>query len=225
MSEYEIVHLYADIGIEDEVLATYGDVVRVGIKPKPNPFSEVVKGDARQPPLSSGFDLAVAHPPCQRWSVATPGGGVDPESHPDYIDDARDVCQELAEHWIIENVPQAPLRDPVVLTGRHFAKPVKYARAFETSFSVAPPAGRSSFNPDDGPLGSLRSEGNAWVGDTDGWRLSKGYSHDWPGRDLKRHAVPRPYLEHLLYHWLAAVEDGGSSVQCSLAGDGGGWNE
>ena len=218
-----ILHLYADQGVEDEVLHTFGDVVRVGIDPEPNPFSTVVQGDARDPPVSGSFDLAVAHPPCQRWSVATPGGGTDPEDHPNYINDARRVCRDLADHYIIENVPDAPLRDPVVLSGGMFGMAIHYPRAFETSFSVSRPDSAERWRPNDGPLAEQGKHGNAWVGTNEGWRLAKGYGHDWDGRGLKRHAVPAPYVRRLLYHWLPALEDGGRSVQASLsvATDGG----
>lgn len=201
-----ILHLFADTGIEDEVLHTYGDVVRVGIDPTPNRYSTVIEADARDPPVSGPFDLALAHPPCQRWSVATAGGGNDPESHPDYIDEAREVCQELADHWIIENVPDAPLKDPVVFTGGQFGLPIHYPRAFETSFPVDHPEPAPRWSPDVGPLSEQGKTGNAWVGKNDGWRLAKGYSHDWPARPLKRHGIPAAYIRRLLYWWLAAVE-------------------
>jgi len=216
MSETGIVHLFADVGIEDEVLHTFGNVVRVGIEPEPNPFSDLIQADARDPPLSGGFDLAVAHPPCQRWSVATPGGGTDPDDHPDYIDDARRVCRDLADHYIIENVRDAPLRDPVILTGGMFGMGIHYPRAFETSFHVPRPETVPRWRPSDGPLSEQGKQGNAWVGTNEGWRLAKGYGHDWPARDLKRHAVPAPYLRRLLYWWRAAVENGTTSEQTCL---------
>lgn len=49
-----IVHLWADTGVEDEVLHTFGEVVRVGIDPETNPFSTVIQADARDPPLAEG---------------------------------------------------------------------------------------------------------------------------------------------------------------------------
>jgi len=209
-----VLHLYADVGVEDEVLHTYGTVMRVGTDPSPNPFSEVVQGDARNPPVSGRFDLAVAHPPCQRFSRQT--RNEDRERHPDYIDEARRVCREYAEHYIIENVPQAPLRDPVTLTGGMFGIPIHYPRAFETSFPVPEPDRSPRFQPECGPLSEQGEKGKAWVGTNEGWRLAKGYGHDWPARGLKRHAVPSPYLRRLLYHWLAAVESGTRSEQQSL---------
>jgi len=208
-----VLHLFADTGVEDEVLHTFGDVTRVGIDPSPNPFSTAVQGDARDPPVGEKFDLAVAHPPCQRWSIATPGGGADPLDHPDYIDAARDACERLADHYIIENVPDAPLRSPVRLNGKMFGLPIHYERAFETTFHVPAVSGRVQNRPTAGPLGEQGITGNAWVGTNDGWRLAKGYAHDWPARGLKRHAVPAPYLRYLLYWWLTARESGTSSRQ------------
>lgn len=217
-----IVHLFADVGVEDEVLHTFGDVVRVGIDPTPNPFSDAVQADARDPPLGGGYDLAVAHPPCQRWSVATPGGGGDPEDHPDYIDDARRVCRDLADHYVIENVRDAPLRDPVHFTGGMFGMGIHYPRAFETSFPVRQPQRATRWRPSAGPLAEQGKHGNAWVGSNEGWRLAKGYGHDWPARGLKRHAVPAPYLRRLLYWWLAALDDDSPPAQATLAVTGGG---
>jgi len=94
--DYRIVHLFADTGIEDEVLTTFGDVTRVGIDPEPNPFSTVVQADARDPPLSGGFDLAVAHPECQKFSKSTDGTG-DRDDHDNQIPAARSVCKQLAD--------------------------------------------------------------------------------------------------------------------------------
>jgi len=212
-----IVHLFADTGIEDEVLSTFGDVTRVGIGPEPNPFSTVVQADARDPPLSGGFDLAVAHPRCQRFSKATAGSG-NRDDHPNDIPAARSVCKRLAGHYIIENVPQAPLRSPVKFTGGMFGLPIHYPRAFETSFKVPEPDSTPRFRPGEGPLGEQGKNGKAWVGTTEGWRLAKGYSHDWPGRGLKRHAVPAAYLRRLIYWWLTAVKNGSRSEQTAISG-------
>lgn len=218
----EILHLFADIGVEDEVLHGFGRVTRVGIDPSPNPFSDVIQADARDPPLAGGFDLAVAHPPCQRWSSITPG---DRDEHPDYINDARDVCSQLAEHWIIENVPEAPLNDPVVLSGGHFGMPLHYPRAFECSFPVQQPATVPRWRPTVGPLAEQGKTGQSWVGTNDGWRLGKGYSYDWPAREMKRHGIPAPYIRRLLYWWLSADDaqqiEQQSLDEYPLATDGG----
>jgi hypothetical protein len=210
-----IIHLFADVGIEDEVLSSFGAVTRVGIDPQENPFSTVIKADARDPPINAEFDLAVAHPECPRWSKSTHGTG-DPEDHPNQIPEARSVCKDLADHYIIENVPQAPLRSPVKLTGGMFGLPIHYPRAFETSFKMPQPDPQQRFRPSAGPLKEQGDPGSAWAGKTEGWRLAKGYRHNWSGRGLKRHAVPVAYLTRLLYWWLTAVEEGTKSEQQAI---------
>jgi hypothetical protein len=221
-NQFDILHLFADTGVEDEVLHTYGDILRIGIDPTPNPFSTTIQADATDPPVADGFDLAVAHPPCRRFSKQTAARGT-PDDHPNHIPAARNVCQRLADHYIIENVPQAPLRDPVVFQGGMFGLPIHYPRAFETSFHVHRPDRVTRWTPREGPLANEGSEGNAWVGSNEGWWLAKGYGHDWPARELKRHGVPAAYLRRLLYWWLTAVENGDRSEQQGLvaATDGG----
>jgi len=211
----KILHLWADTGIEDEVLHTFGTVHRVGIDPDPNPFSEVIQADARNPPVACDYKLAVAHPPCQRYSVCTNGTG-EPESHPEQIEDARRVCRNHAEHYLIENVPGAPLRDPVKFVGGMFGLPIHYPRCFETSFEVVRPNYVKRWDPSVGPLAEQGKKGNAWVGKSEGWRIAKGYSHEWNIRPLKRHAVPAPYLRRLLYWWLSATDSSSQSVQTSI---------
>jgi hypothetical protein len=103
-----------------------------------------------------------------------------------------------------------------VLSGGHFGLPIHYPRAFETSFHVYRPEPAHRWSPDVGPLAEQGKTGNAWVGTNDGWRIAKGYSHDWPAYQLKRHAVPAPYLRHLLYWWQAAQEREVWSRQATL---------
>lgn len=141
MNIMKILHAFADTGIECEVLSLYGYITRVGINPSDNPFTdELIKSDATNNIFRPGsFDLSVWHPPCQRWSVATQGGGKGRDTHPNHIPRAREIAQQVSEHYIIENVPNAPLKNPTVLTGRMFGLPIVYKRAFETSWNVPQP--------------------------------------------------------------------------------------
>jgi DNA (cytosine-5)-methyltransferase 1 len=113
------------------------DVVGVDIKRQPRyPFT-FVQGDAINPPLDlSRFDLVWASPPCQKFSRAgnkSRAGGV---VYPDFIAATRALLPN-AGCWVIENVPEAPIRRDYLLDGTMFigAKAIRQ-RAFEVSWSV-----------------------------------------------------------------------------------------
>lgn len=90
--------------------------------------------DALQLPCRlEDFDLIWASPPCQRFSVATAWHGRR-DSHPDLIEPVRRL---LKPHpfTVIENVPGAPIRKDIVLTGPTVGLPrIERRRNFEVSF-------------------------------------------------------------------------------------------
>ncbi len=96
-----------------------------------------VCADALHPPVSlADFDLIWASPPCQRFSAGTlqRGGPTAAARHPDLIPQTRAL---LAGHpfTIIENVPRAPIRADVVLTGPMVGlERIQRQRHFELSF-------------------------------------------------------------------------------------------
>lgn len=118
------------------------DVVGVDIKKQPRYPFEFVQGDALRPPVDLGrFDAIHASPPCQRYSVANNIHGE--TSHPDYVPATRALLQVTGKPWIIENVPRAPLFQPVTLCGLAFNLGVKRHRLFESSVlllgTICPP--------------------------------------------------------------------------------------
>lgn len=88
----------------------------------------------------SEFDFIWASPPCQRYSVST-------KARKDYrADDYPDLIQPIREKLAghpftcIENVPSAPLRADLVLTGPSVGlKRIERRRHFELSFFVLNP--------------------------------------------------------------------------------------
>lgn len=202
MGEPLIYHIFADIGVESEPLSAYGRVVRVGLDPINTNASEPVKADAENLPLKAGADLAVLHPPCQKWSSATRGRG----DHPDLIPLARKIGTKYAEDYIIENVPGAPLRDPVMLEGRAFGLPITYKRAFETSFHVEQPAMYGNLLADGGALARHSATGG-WQGNARLWRSIKQVTGDYPAQDLKRSGIPAPYIHYLMRWWCEGLQE------------------
>lgn len=86
------------------------------------------------------FDVIHASAPCQRWS--TLGGA----AYPDLITPLRVLLEQWGKPYILENVPAAPLNDPVLLCGRYFGlgatcgdgvyRHLKRHRIFESSFTL-----------------------------------------------------------------------------------------
>jgi DNA (cytosine-5)-methyltransferase 1 len=112
------------------------EVVGVDIEPQPNFPFEFVQADALE--FLRGdmpFDAIHASPPCQAFSVAT----TDKTQHEDLITPLRPLLEETGLPYVIENVPGAPLRNPVVLCGSSFNLRVRRHRLFETNWPLMVP--------------------------------------------------------------------------------------
>ncbi len=107
------------------------EVVGVDLYPQKNYPFEFHQADAMTYPLE-GFDVIHASPPCQHYSVSTPAERK--HLHPDLIADLRHKLQGYI--YIIENVPGAPLVDPIVLCGSSFGLRVRRHRKFESSVGL-----------------------------------------------------------------------------------------
>lgn len=108
------------------------DVTGVDNRPQPNyPFT-FHQNDALTFPLN-GFDLVHASWPCERYARVTAWRG-DPNNHPDLLAIGRERLMASGLPWVIENVPEAPLRPDYLLCGTQFALNVRRHRAFETSW-------------------------------------------------------------------------------------------
>ncbi|MEU6264859.1 DNA cytosine methyltransferase [Saccharopolyspora shandongensis] len=112
------------------------DVVGVDIGPQPNYPFEFHQADAIEFLTERGreFDAIHASPPCQAFS---PLNAYNHKTYPDLVDAVRAALVASGKPYVIENVPQAPLREPVILCGAMFGLRVYRHRAFETSFPLA----------------------------------------------------------------------------------------
>jgi len=77
------------------------------------------------------FDAIHASPPCQRFCA---GHVPDRQRHPDLIQATRDALNATGKPYVIENVPNAPIRADIVLTGQQFGLPLIRKRHFETNW-------------------------------------------------------------------------------------------
>lgn len=213
--EMLIYHLYADEGVESDYLTRFGRVVRVGLDPTDRNDSEPVAGDCSNLLLRPGADLAVAHPECGPWNTLNALHG-NADEQPRQIKDARAVCQEVADHYIIENVPKAPLRDPVVLQGAYFGLPITKERAFETSFHVPQPQIQQSLTDHCANFDRYQRP-QRW------WEAVMGVENWYPIDPMVNAGMPRAYIEYLLAYYFLALEEESEDDQnqALVATDGG----
>src|SRR5262245_31065006 len=111
------------------------DVVGVDNMPQPRyPFS-LIEADVREffgDAVGLGGVQAVhASPPCQRW-IRT--GMIDKEQYEDLLTPLRPFLEVCGLPYVIENVPDAPLRPDVQLCGSMFGLSVRRHRIFECSW-------------------------------------------------------------------------------------------
>ena len=114
------------------------DVTGVDLVPQPHYPFPFIHADALTVDLS-GFDVITASPPCQRFSTATPTHRRD--DHPDLVDPIRHrlrdaVARGDAHAYVIENVPGAPLLDPITLCGDTLRLGVRRHRLFESNLTL-----------------------------------------------------------------------------------------
>lgn len=178
-----------------------------------NGGTRYVRPDGRSEFLKlDDFSVITASPPCQHYSTIT-GPGRD--KHPDLVGPVRELLEATGLPYIIENVPQAPLHDPVILCGSSFGLAVRRHRGFESNRPLhglpcdhatqGRPVGVYGQHPDRKqhfrPDGTQR--GTKAI-DVNHARTAMGIDWmDWP--DLAE-AIPPAYTEHLGRQLLESVE-------------------
>jgi len=106
------------------------DVVGVDNRPQPHYPFPFVQADAMTFPLD-GYDAIHASPPCQAYSVTR--NLWSDRTHPDLVDETRARLKAAGVPYMIENVPGAPLLNPVMLCGSSFGLDVRRHRLFESN--------------------------------------------------------------------------------------------
>lgn len=188
--------------------AGFTDIVGVDINPQPNyPFAFVqadvlnfmgrlTPGDARHQ-----FDLIHASPPCQAHSTLrhSPGAG----SYEDLIPATRQLLQESGVPYVIENVPGAPLDNPVTLCGSsvnltYEGYELRRHRLFETNFPLlVPPCQHKGMVL--GVYGDLAAHKRK---STRGWKAGRQDAQqlmgiDWMNDQELVQAIPPAYTKHI----------------------------
>ena len=194
--------------------AGFADIVGVDIKPQKRYPFEFVQGDALEYVAEHGheFDMIHASPPCQRYSVTRSihGNG---DSHPDLVLATRAALQATGKPWVIENVPGAPLINPLILCGTMFPVLRVYRhRLFECNPPIyfAPGQCNHAFTmpPSKGMYHTLdKYEFITCVGhnfQAESGRVAMDI--DWMTRDELAQAIPPAYTEYIGGQMLKHME-------------------
>jgi len=182
------------------------DVVGVDIAPqKRYPFT-FVQADALEYCAAHGaeFDVIHASPPCQAYTKAQRIQG---NNHADLVAATRVALQKTGKLYVIENVPGAPLIDPVTLVGSMFDLGTMRPRLFECSFYVpfvlapSPSASHTKMGRAPRPDEYMHVVGN--FSDVEAGRRAMGI--DWMTRAELSQAIPPAYTEYIGRQLLQAL--------------------
>jgi len=114
-------------------------VVGVDSSPQPNYCGdEFILADSLGIDLS-GYNAFHASPPCQAHStIAKQNRSIRPDryNHPDLIAATRGRLVSTCKPYLIENVPGAPLLDPVLVCGSFFGLDIRRHRLFESNIAL-----------------------------------------------------------------------------------------
>ena len=119
------------------------DVIGVDIDPQPNYSFRFIQADALEVLFDArrmGIAVVHASPPCQFFTAYRRRGNGVGASYPNLIPQVRDMATELRLPYVIENVPGAPLHDPITLCGSMFGLDVRRHRLFESNVPLTAPA-------------------------------------------------------------------------------------
>lgn len=156
-----------------------------------------------------GRDFAAIHasPPCQAYSRLA---ARHPErEYPDLIAPTRESLQATGRPYVIENVPEAPLVDPVVLCGSAFLLgtedyQLRRHRAFETNWPLLVP----SCSHDERPVISVAGHAGRASRNMSGTTLERREAMriPWLSSDALAEAIPPDYACRIGVHLLAYLD-------------------
>jgi DNA (cytosine-5)-methyltransferase 1 len=188
--------------------AGFTDIVGVDNRRMPRYTFEFHQADALEYLAAHGreFDVIHASPQCQGYSRTQRIHG---REYPMIIESLRDALLGIGKPYVIENVPGAPLINPIMLCGTMFGLRVFRHRLFETMpFLLAP--GHTTHHEPACIVGRQPEPGQYMT--VAGHFANVAYARqaigiDWMTRYELSQAIPPAYTEWLGRRLLEAIND------------------
>lgn len=190
------------------------DVIGVDIVPQPNYRFEFIHEDAlyvaRELVEDYRPDAIHASPPCQSFTAYRRRGNGVGDSYANLIPETRELLETTGLPYVIENVPGAPLHDPITLCGSMFGLDVRRHRLFESNIPLtAPPCDHSVWTErkypgaTNRPNGRFTCEVGVYRIPLDVQRAAMGI--DWMTLPELSEAIPPAFTQHIGAQLLAHI--------------------
>ncbi|MDH6279358.1 class I SAM-dependent methyltransferase [Prescottella agglutinans] len=205
-----VLDLYCGAGGAGMGYALAGACEVVGVDNKRQrryPF-EFHQGDALEYLAAHGheFDLIHASPPCQAHSKAQV---IRSNEHPELVGPTRDLLLEIGKPYVIENVPGAPLLDPILMCGAMSGLRTYRHRLFEFGGGLeleAPPHPEHTAKVTKMGRAPVEGEFMHIVGNFIGVdEARKAMGIGWMSRRELAQAIPSVYTLHLGFQILPQI--------------------
>lgn len=188
------------------------EVVGVDLAPMPRYPYEFHQADALEylREHAHEFDAIHASPPCQRFTAYRRRGAGVGDSYPDLVAATRAELVATGKPYCIENVPTAPLVQPVMYCGSSFGLDVRRHRLFESNINLTAPACDHGWQTPRFPPATNRTNMRRTV-EVGVWRIPlstqrRAMGVDWMELRELSEAIPPAYTEHIGAQLLAALD-------------------